>query len=141
MLKFSSFFNNLVSSGVRCHEEQDLIVTSHAGKAYDMGCITIRKLVSPGEMSVIWSAYQDVMPVFCVSASPTFIIILEWLGTFDMVHVGSATLYTRRGENLVERKEFSETRVTETWRSSSGLMENLDQGKLHMRFSTAGIFK
>ena len=125
---------------MKCHEEEELIVTSHAGKAYDIGCITIRRLVSPTEMSVVWSAYQDVMPVFCVAASPAFIITLEWLGTFDMVHVGSASLYTRRGDSLVERRDFSESRAVETRRSAAGLMKNLELQK-NMRFSTSGIFK
>ena len=65
---------------------EDLIVTSHAGKAYDIGCISVRRLVSRDtedkagdrvELAVVWSAYQDVMPVFCLAASPAHIITLE----------------------------------------------------------------
>ena len=77
-----------VISGVKCIEAggEDLIVTSHAGKAYDIGCISVRRLVTRDtedkagdrvELAVVWSAYQDVMPVFCLAASPAHIITLE----------------------------------------------------------------
>ena len=116
------------------------MITAHAGKAYDIGCVTVRRFESPSEMPVLWSAYQDVMPVFCLSASTSHLLTLEWLGTFDMVHVGSASLYTRRGDSLVERRDLSESRAVETRRSAAGLMKNLELQK-NMRFSTSGIFK
>ena len=54
----SIFEINTFNSGVKCKEEGDLIVTSHASKAYDIGCISIRKMVTPTELTVVWSAYQ-----------------------------------------------------------------------------------
>ena len=112
-------------------------MTSHAGKAYDIGCISVRRLVSRDtedkagdrvELAVVWSAYQDVMPVFCVDVTDKFILTLEWLGTFDMVHVGSATLYTwnsidETGKYKYFRRDFSESEL------------------FTVRWSSAGIFK
>ena len=54
----SIFDINTFNSGVKCKEEGDLIITSHASKAYDIGCISIRKMVTPTELTVVWSAYQ-----------------------------------------------------------------------------------
>ena len=126
----------MICVGVKClsrkstqsSEEDDLIVTSHAGKGFDIGCISVRRMVSPSELTVIWSAYQDVMPVFCVDVTDRFILTLEWLGTFDMVHVGSATLYTwnsidETGKYKYFRRDFSESEL------------------FTVRWSSAGIFK
>ena len=33
-----------IITGVRCRQEEDLIITSHAGKSYDIGCISVRKV-------------------------------------------------------------------------------------------------
>ena len=117
-------------------------MTSHAGKGFDIGCISVRRMVSPDELVVIWSAYQDVMPVFCVDVTDKFILTLEWLGTFDMVHVGSATLYIwnsidETGKYKYFRNDFSESRAVDTRRSADGLFRNLH----NLRFSSAGIFK
>jgi len=129
-----------IITGVKCKEEGDLIVTSHASKAYDIGCISIRKMVTPTELTVVWSAYQDVMPVFCMDVSTNHILTLEWLGTFDMVHVGSATCYTRHGDHLFVRKDFSQSRAVESRRSVAGLIGNL-QNQQNLRYYSGGIFK
>ena len=126
--------------GVKCLESERLIVTSHAGKGYDIGCVSIRRLVSPEQLEVVWSVYQDLMPVFCVAATPTHILTLEWLGTFDLVHVGSASLYTRQGHFLFRRQDFSEVRAVATRRSAQGLFRNLEQLQ-NLRFSSAAIVK
>ena len=86
-------------------------------------------------MPVLWSAYQDVMPVFCLSASTSRLLTLEWLGTFDLVHAGSATVYTRRAERTWERTDLAEARAVETRRSAGGLLENLDTP----RFTAAAL--
>ena len=52
-------------------------MTSHFGKAYDIGCVSVRQMKTTAELPVVWSAYQDVMPVFCLVASPAHIITLE----------------------------------------------------------------
>ena len=36
----------------------ELLVTAHFGIAYDVGCITVRQIVSPVELPVIYSVYQ-----------------------------------------------------------------------------------
>ena len=36
----------------------ELLVTAHFGTDYDVGCITIRQIVSPVELPVIYSVYQ-----------------------------------------------------------------------------------
>jgi len=126
-----------IITGVKClsrkssqsSEEDDLIVTSHAGKGFDIGCISVRRMVSPSELSVIWSAYQDVMPVFCVDVTDKFILSLEWLGTFDMVHVGSATLYTwnsidETGKYKYFRRDFSESELFTVRWSSAGIFKD-----------------
>ena len=33
-----------IITGLRCREEEDIIVTSHAGKSFDIGCISVRKV-------------------------------------------------------------------------------------------------
>ena len=33
-----------IITGVRCRQDEDLIITSHAGKSYDIGCISVRKV-------------------------------------------------------------------------------------------------
>ena len=129
-----------IITGVKCLEQEGLIVTSHAGKGYDIGCVSIRRLLSPEQLEVVWSVYQDIMPVFCIAATNTYILTLEWLGTFDLVHVGSATLYTRHGEHMFLRRDFSDSRAVETRRSAAGLFKNLEQLN-NLRFSSAGIFK
>ena len=85
--------------------------------------------------------YQDVMPVFCMDVSTNHILTLEWLGTFDMVHVGSATCYTRQGDHLFVRKDFSQqSRAVESRRSAAGLIGNL-QNQQNLRYYSGGIFK
>ena len=85
-----------IVSGVRCLPAEDTIVTTHAGKAFDMGVVSVRRMVSPTELTVLWSAYQDILPIFSFDVSSKWIVTLEWLGTFDMVHVGSASVYSRQ---------------------------------------------
>ena len=69
---------------------------------------------------------------------------VQWLGTFDLVHVGSATLYTRtndteKKEKLeMERRDFSDCQAVETRRSATGLIRNLQR---QSHFSTVEIFK
>ena len=53
-----------IITGLRCLPAEDSIVTTHAGKAFDMGVVSVRKMISPTELSVVWSVYQDVMPIF-----------------------------------------------------------------------------
>lgn len=132
-----------IITAVSCREEERLIVTSHAGKAFDMGCVSVRRLETGGELVVLWSAYQDVMPVFCLATSPTYLVTLEWLGTMDMVHVGSASVYTRKmGVEGVSftRRDLSETRAVESRRSVEGLITNLAHHQ-HRRFTSATIFR
>ena len=38
--------------------KEDLLVTAHFGIAYDVGCISIRQIVSPTELPVIFAIYQ-----------------------------------------------------------------------------------
>jgi len=88
-----------IVTGVRCLQEEEAIVTTHAGKAFDMGVVSIRRMVSPTELVVVWSVYQDVMPIFDFDVTSKWLVTLEWLGTFDLCHVGSTTLYNRGMEN------------------------------------------
>ena len=94
-------------------------------------------MISPTELTVLWSVYQDIMPIFCFDCSPSYIMTLEWLGTFDLVHVGSASLYSR-ADNA--RTEFSESLEEQMSRRSPerGLSHLQD---LNLRFSSLGIFK
>ena len=96
-------------------------------------------MISPTELSVVWSVYQDIMPIFCFDCSSKYIITLEWLGTFEMVHVGSASLYTRV-ECVYTRTEFSDSlEVQMSRRSPERAFNNLQS--TNMRFSSVGIFK
>ena len=38
--------------------KDQLLVTAHFGIAYDVGCISIRQIVSPVELPVIFSLYE-----------------------------------------------------------------------------------
>ena len=38
--------------------KDDILATAHFGKDYDMGCITVRRIVSPDDLPVIFSIYQ-----------------------------------------------------------------------------------
>jgi len=127
-----------IITGVQCNEEEEIIVTSHAGKAFDIGCISIRKMISPSELSVVWSAYQDVMPVFNFDMNHKYIITLEWLGTMNMIHVGSATVYSKKDNFL--RRDFCDGRAVDTRRSATGLINNLAR-HVNNRFTSSCIFK
>jgi len=127
-----------IITGVKCREEEDMIVTSHAGKAFDIGCISVRKMVSPTELTVLWSAYQDVMPVFNFDLNQKYIVTLEWLGTMNMIHVGSASVYNKEGTRYT-RRDFSEGRAVDTRRSATGLINNLER-HMNKRFTSSGIF-
>jgi len=121
-----------IITGVKCREDEDIIVTSHAGKAFDIGCISVRKLVSPTELSVLWSAYQDVMPVFNFDMNHKYILALEWFGTVNMIHVGSATVYSK-GEGYLMRDLFDERAVDSRSADAAGLING--------RFTSSKIFK
>ena len=121
-----------IITGVKCREEEDIIVTSHAGKAFDVGCISVRKLVSPTELSLLWSAYQDVMPVFNFDMNHKYILALEWFGTVNMIHVGSATVYSK-GEGYLMRDLFDERAVDSRSADAAGLING--------RFTSSKIFK
>ena len=94
-------------TGVRCLEEEQAIVTTHAGyisnpgghlvtnsaklsiygrafgygvkyeciisgKAFDMGVVSIRRMVTPTELVVVWSVYQ-VFAVFLTSFTSRYL--------------------------------------------------------------------
>jgi len=128
-----------IITGVQCMEEEDKIVTSHAGKSFDIGCISVRKLLSPTELVVVWSAYQDVMPIFNFDMNHKYIVTLEWLGTLNMIHVGSASVYST-GDGSYTRRDFSDGRAVESRRSATGLINNLAR-HMNKRFTSAGIFR
>ena len=95
-------------------------------------------MISPTELSVVWSAYQDIMPIFCFDCSRHYILTLEWLGTFEMVHVGSATLYTK-DEAGYTRTDFSESQAVQARRSPENVFSQLSDP--NMRFSSVGILR
>jgi len=128
-----------IITGVRCRNEEGIIVTSHAGKAFDIGCISVRKMVSPTELSVLWSAYQDVMPIFNFDMNHKYIVTLEWLGTMNMIHVGSGTVYSR-GDGCNTRRDFCDGQAVEKGRSATELINNLAD-HIIKRFTSAAIFK
>ena len=99
-------------------------------------------MISPTELSVVWSAYQDIMPIFCFDCSRQYILTLEWLGTFEMVHVGSASLYTREEEGKTTtytRTDFSESQAVQARRVPEAVFSHLNDP--NMRFSSVGIFR
>jgi len=116
-----------IITGLSCIPSEDSIVTIHAGKAFDMGVVTVRRMVSPTELVVLWSVYQDVMPVFDFHVTTKWIVTLEWLGTFDLVHVGSASVYSR-GDSVYTRRDLTEG-------------DNSLQKLKHSRFTAATIFR
>ena len=73
-----------------------------------------------------------------LDCSQRYILTLEWLGTFEMVHVGSATLYTR-GDSVYTRTDFSESRAVQARRSPESVFSQLSDP--NMRFSSVGILR
>ena len=65
-----------IITGLRCLPAEDSIVTTHAGKAFDMGVVSVRKMVSPTELTVVWSVYQDIMPVFCFGVTSRYPVLI-----------------------------------------------------------------
>jgi len=116
-----------IVTGVRCLEQEQAIVTTHAGKAFDMGVVSVRRMVSPTELVVVWSVYQDVMPIFDFDVNSNWLVTLEWLGTFDLCHVGSTTIYNRRLEN-------ARTDLADVIHPEDQTFNN------HHRFTSAAIF-
>ena len=80
------------------------------------------------------------MPVFSMAVSTKYIITLEWLGTFNMVNVGSATCYSTHGEHVYIRRDFAEARAVETGRSAEGLFKNL-QNQANLRYSSVELIR
>jgi len=116
-----------IVTGVKCLEQEQNIVTTHAGKAFDMGVVSVRRMVSPSELTVVWSVYQDIMPIFGFDVNSKWLVTLEWLGTFDLCHVGSATVYNRLEENA--RTDLADVITPEDL--------NFDR---HHRFTSTAIF-
>jgi len=122
-------------TGLRCLPEEQLIATSHASKAYDCGVISVRRMISPTETEVVWSATHEVMPVFCFDINTRWLVSLEWLGFFNGTPVGSAAVYSRQG-TLYHRRDLGPVRAVETRRSVLGL-----QRSASLRFTAAALLK
>ena len=78
---------------LRWKQDQRYLLSAHFGRSYDAGCITIRLVESPENLTVIFSLYQDVFPVFCVDISNKYLATVEWSGTFNNVHAGIINVY------------------------------------------------
>jgi hypothetical protein len=86
----------------------------------------------------VWSAHQDIMPIFNFDINHKYLVTLEWLGTLNMIHIGSASVYNR-GDSYT-RRGFGEGRAIDSSWSAVGLINNLDRHK-NRRFTSSGIFK
>jgi len=96
-----------IISDIRCVD--DLLATSHLGKQFDMGCITVRRFISPEEMQVVWSVYEDVMPVFSMDFNYSFLVGLEWIETLDQAQIGILSVYRsdeKDGKEIWRRTEL-----------------------------------
>jgi len=122
-------------TGLRCLPDEQLIATSHASKAYDCGVISVRRMISPTETEVVWSATHEVMPIFCFDINTRWLVSLEWLGFFNGTPVGSAAVYSRQG-TLYHRRDLGPVRAVETRRSVLGL-----QRSASLRFTAAALLK
>ena len=70
--------------------KDDILATAHFGKDYDMGCITVRRIVSPNDLPVIFSIYQ-VRKFFLLIFLVNFVLVRNWSycpeGVDIVVHV------------------------------------------------------
>ena len=82
--------------------KDDILATAHFGKDYDMGCITVRKIVSPSELPVIFSIYQDLYPVFNMDFTDEFLAALEWNATYNNVHAGNILVFPMLQSRLLD---------------------------------------
>jgi len=82
--------------------KDDILATAHFGKDYDMGCITVRRIVSASDLPVIFSIYQDLYPVFCMDFSDDYLAALEWNATYNNVHAGNILVFPMLESRLLE---------------------------------------
>merc|ERR1719154_207301 len=55
-------------------------------------------------MEVVWSVYEDVMPVFSMDFNYKYIVGLEWIETLDQAQIGVLSVFKRdETENVKER--------------------------------------
>jgi len=133
LLSSKHLFGNITE--LHCVEEENIIVTSHIGKDFGFGCISIRRLVTPTELTVLWSDYQDTRTIFNFDINKQFVVTLEWLGTFDTVRVGGASVYNR--DEDYQRRDFCPLESI----NSVEDFRNKFAPKLKMRFTSLAIFK
>ena len=74
-------------------KNKNCLVSAHFGCAYDIGCVTVRQFNSLTEISVIFSLYQELFPVFCMDVCDNYLSTVEWSGTFNNVHTGNVNVY------------------------------------------------
>ena len=134
LLSSKHLFGNITE--LRCVEEENIIVTSHIGKDYGFGCISIRRLVTPTDLTVLWSDYQDTRTIFNFDINKQFVVTLEWLGTLNMVRGSGASVYNR--EQDYQRRNFCEE--LESIKSAEDLRNNIVL-KENKRFTSLTIFK
>jgi len=96
---------------------------------------SVRRMISPTETEVVWSATHEVMPIFCFDINTRWLVSLEWLGFFNGTPVGSAAVYSRQG-TLYHRRDLGPVRAVETRRSVLGL-----QRSASLRFTAAALLK
>ena len=60
ILTYVNIENSLNCSMMKC-EKESMVKSSKlscSGKAFDMGVVSVRRMVSPSELVVVWSVYQ-----------------------------------------------------------------------------------
>ena len=78
---------------LKWNKNNKCLVSAHFGCAYDIGCVTIRQFNSLTDISVIFSLYQEIFPVFCIDVCDKYMSTVEWSGTFNQVHTGTVNVY------------------------------------------------
>jgi hypothetical protein len=78
---------------LKWNKNNNCLVSTHFGCDYEIGCVTVRQINSLNEISVIFSLYQDMFPVFCIDICDNYLSTVEWSGTFNQVHTGNVNVY------------------------------------------------
>ncbi|TRY73931.1 hypothetical protein TCAL_14622 [Tigriopus californicus] len=77
--------------------QDDFLVTGHFSnpRTGDVGCVSIRKFQGPKSMPVVFSMFDELLPVVTLDfvVRSGLIAILEWKGTYEGVESGMVSVY------------------------------------------------
>lgn len=85
--------------------QKDFLVTGHFSnpRTGDVGCVSIRKFNGPKSMPVVFSMFDELLPVVTLDfvVQSGLIAILEWKGTYEGVESGMVSVYKFASKDYV----------------------------------------